>query len=171
MVSCLSSSGISCLLFGGWAVDALVGTQTRPHEDVDLVLDPAVFESAVATLVGFGLEVVYDARPQLVKLRAAVGDLRVDLCQRVLDNLLDRSFAIDGGGVVCGHLLDSVVLVPSASSLLYMRYAEVAEAAVPAPSRLTSAVRRAKRAHDVALLERTVFLERRVVGAPSPALS
>ena len=33
----LSSRGIGVWLDGGWAVDALLGEQTRPHDDLDLV--------------------------------------------------------------------------------------------------------------------------------------
>jgi len=31
-------AGIEVWLDGGWAVDALLGTQTRPHKDVDIIL-------------------------------------------------------------------------------------------------------------------------------------
>jgi lincosamide nucleotidyltransferase A/C/D/E len=34
----LADSGIEFWLDGGWGVDALVGTQTRPHKDVDLIV-------------------------------------------------------------------------------------------------------------------------------------
>lgn len=34
----LESLGITIWLDGGWAVDALLGEQTRPHEDVDIVI-------------------------------------------------------------------------------------------------------------------------------------
>ena len=33
----LASRGIAVWLDGGWAVDALLGEQTRPHDDLDLV--------------------------------------------------------------------------------------------------------------------------------------
>jgi lincosamide nucleotidyltransferase A/C/D/E len=42
VTSRLEAAGISFWLDGGWGVDALVGRETRPHSDLDLVvrLDP-----------------------------------------------------------------------------------------------------------------------------------
>jgi lincosamide nucleotidyltransferase A/C/D/E len=37
LLSHLEARGISVWLDGGWAVDALLGEQTRPHDDLDLV--------------------------------------------------------------------------------------------------------------------------------------
>ena len=34
----LRSHGVTASVDGGWGVDALVGRQTRPHEDLDLVV-------------------------------------------------------------------------------------------------------------------------------------
>jgi lincosamide nucleotidyltransferase A/C/D/E len=34
----LSTNGIPVWLTGGWGIDALLGKQTRPHKDVDLIL-------------------------------------------------------------------------------------------------------------------------------------
>jgi hypothetical protein len=38
LTTCLRQAGIAHWLFGGWAVDFLVGTITRPHGDIDLVI-------------------------------------------------------------------------------------------------------------------------------------
>jgi len=35
----LESAGVECWLAGGWGVDALVGHQSRPHRDLDIVVD------------------------------------------------------------------------------------------------------------------------------------
>ena len=34
----LRSAGVTATVDGGWGVDALVGRETRPHEDLDLVV-------------------------------------------------------------------------------------------------------------------------------------
>lgn len=39
IVDALEGSGVHCCLAGGWGVDALVGHQTRRHDDVDIVID------------------------------------------------------------------------------------------------------------------------------------
>jgi lincosamide nucleotidyltransferase A/C/D/E len=38
LLAVLRSGGISATLDGGWGVDALLGRETRPHEDLDLVV-------------------------------------------------------------------------------------------------------------------------------------
>jgi lincosamide nucleotidyltransferase A/C/D/E len=40
-VAYLERSGITVWLDGGWGVDALLGTQTRPHDDLDVVVELA----------------------------------------------------------------------------------------------------------------------------------
>lgn len=36
VITRLRAAGIDCVIEGGWGVDALLGEQTRPHDDVDL---------------------------------------------------------------------------------------------------------------------------------------
>jgi lincosamide nucleotidyltransferase A/C/D/E len=62
LLSHLEERGISVWLDGGWAIDALLGEQTRPHDDLDLVSrleDSARIEAALAergyVLAGGGL--------------------------------------------------------------------------------------------------------------------
>src|SRR5215210_5454724 len=57
ILDALASRGIEAWLDGGWGVDALLGDQTRPHQDVDLVVrvdDVAEMRSALAP-AGFEL--------------------------------------------------------------------------------------------------------------------
>jgi lincosamide nucleotidyltransferase A/C/D/E len=51
LLSVLGSRGIDVWLDGGWAIDALLGAQTRPHDDLDLVsrlADTVGIEGALA---------------------------------------------------------------------------------------------------------------------------
>ena len=34
----LTERGVGCCVVGGWGVDALVGTKTREHKDLDVLL-------------------------------------------------------------------------------------------------------------------------------------
>src|SRR5688572_17292653 len=52
----IGDRGIACWVDGGWGVDALLGEQTRGHEDLDLVVAQADVPAAAAVLrpLGFG---------------------------------------------------------------------------------------------------------------------
>ncbi len=58
---------------GGWGVDALAGRQTRPHDDLDLVVDAGAAGSAIAALGALGFVEVTDERPARVLLANAEG--------------------------------------------------------------------------------------------------
>ena len=79
----LARAGVSVSVAGGWAMDALLGRVTREHGDLDLALDAASIEPAVAALADLGLGVEHDQRPA----RLAMGDGRrsVDLHPVVWD--------------------------------------------------------------------------------------
>jgi lincosamide nucleotidyltransferase A/C/D/E len=38
VVQLLEAAGVTCWLDGGWGVDALLGAQSRPHRDLDLIV-------------------------------------------------------------------------------------------------------------------------------------
>jgi lincosamide nucleotidyltransferase A/C/D/E len=65
----LEDAGITAWVDGGWGVDALLGRQTRPHEDLDLVIDAAAADSFVDGLVADGFVIVRDWRPTAIALR------------------------------------------------------------------------------------------------------
>jgi lincosamide nucleotidyltransferase A/C/D/E len=57
LLAVLRSSGVNATLDGGWGVDALLGRETRPHEDLDLVVslsDVSRIQEALRPL-GFAL--------------------------------------------------------------------------------------------------------------------
>lgn len=58
VVDALEAAGLPYLLIGGWGVDALLGRQTRPHLDLDVVVDgsaPDLRARVDAALGGGGL--------------------------------------------------------------------------------------------------------------------
>lgn len=74
----LADAGIGAWVDGGWAVDALLGTQTRPHKDLDLAIPTADFARALESLGQHGFALVRDDGPH----NQVVGDAggrRVDL--------------------------------------------------------------------------------------------
>ena len=69
MLDLLAGADIVVWVDGGWAVDALLGEQTRPHSDLDVSLvahDPA---PALALLADQGFEILRDERPTAIALR------------------------------------------------------------------------------------------------------
>lgn len=54
---------IRVLLEGGWAIDALVGQQTRDHRDLDLVVDRDDLSAAAHVLAGMAFSHDSDRRP------------------------------------------------------------------------------------------------------------
>ena len=59
----LRKAGATVWIGGGWGIDALVGEQTRPHRDLDL-MHPLDQEPAIlAALAEAGFAETFDARP------------------------------------------------------------------------------------------------------------
>jgi lincosamide nucleotidyltransferase A/C/D/E len=60
----LENGGIEVWIDGGWAVDALLGRQTRPHDDLDLVLRQNDIDRLIEVLGAAGFHRVEEgARP------------------------------------------------------------------------------------------------------------
>ena len=51
------SAGLEVWLDGGWAVDALLGDQTRPHKDVDIILRVTDLPKLCGILANMGFEI------------------------------------------------------------------------------------------------------------------
>jgi lincosamide nucleotidyltransferase A/C/D/E len=54
VLDALDRAGVTAWLGGGWGVDALVGSQTRRHADLDLVVDTGDLDELVGVLSGLG---------------------------------------------------------------------------------------------------------------------
>jgi lincosamide nucleotidyltransferase A/C/D/E len=79
-------TGIPIWIDGGWAVDALLGEQTRPHEDLDIVVEQADVPRLRELLHPFGFQeiaredmrpwnfVLADERGRMIDIHAVVFD-------------------------------------------------------------------------------------------------
>ncbi len=85
---------------GGWGVDALVGRQTRPHGDLDVLIDAPSLPAVRALLDGLGFAPTEDWLPVRVEVAHPDGR-RVDVHP--------VTFAADGSGTQPG--LDDTVFV------------------------------------------------------------
>ena len=63
VVDALESAQVRCWLDGGWGVDALVGQQTREHDDLDLVIDTSLVEVAQIALAAIGFRISENELP------------------------------------------------------------------------------------------------------------
>ena len=86
----LARADVETWIDGGWGVDALLGMETREHEDLDLVIALADSERAQAALTALGFSLREDERPTRFVLGHADGR-RVDFHTVVFD--------AEGGGV------------------------------------------------------------------------
>lgn len=71
VLALLSDAGVEAWIGGGWGVDALVGRQTREHDDLDLAVDKG--RDAIAALTAAGFTVVTDWWPGRVAVRRGDG--------------------------------------------------------------------------------------------------
>jgi lincosamide nucleotidyltransferase A/C/D/E len=86
----LEGAGIDVWIDGGWGIDALVGEQTREHDDVDLVVPLASVGEACGVLAELGFNLTLDWLPTRCQLRDGEG--------RAVD-LHPVAFARDGSAV------------------------------------------------------------------------
>jgi lincosamide nucleotidyltransferase A/C/D/E len=67
----LAEQGVAGWVDGGWGVDALLGEQSRPHDDLDLVVEAGTIGVARAALLAQGFTVQRDWLPTALALRHA----------------------------------------------------------------------------------------------------
>lgn len=90
VLACLEGAAVVVWLDGGWGVDALLGEQTRPHDDLDIVLAAGQLDTAQEALHDLGYLLTIDELPTRCVL-AGMADRRIDIHLVTVDR--------DGGGV------------------------------------------------------------------------
>lgn len=89
-----ADASVRAWLAGGWAVDAIVGHQTRDHGDLDLAVDLRDLPALRALLGARGFAVTTDWMPSRIAMTAPDG--------RTVD-IHPVTFAEDGSGRQAGH--------------------------------------------------------------------
>src|SRR5712691_2106715 len=122
IVRLLAETGIEVWLDGGWAVDALLGEQTRHHDDVDIVLRESDLPRLLEILADKGFSATEGGRPFNFVLRDAKAR-KVDVHAIVFDGAgnglfgplaadgkqeLYQAGALNGRGVVAGQAVRCV---------------------------------------------------------------
>src|SRR5262245_4193250 len=92
----INAAGVSVWLDGGWGVDALLGEQTREHDDLDLVVARRDVPLVVEKLGDDGYEVAKGALPTCIVLLDAVGR-QVDVHPVEFDAAGDGIYRMEDG--------------------------------------------------------------------------
>lgn len=79
------AAGIPVWVGGGWGVDALVGRQTREHQDLDVMFDRDLEGRVVEHLQSHGFVETLDWRPGRFVMSGAGGDLDLHPIERFTD--------------------------------------------------------------------------------------
>ena len=66
VVDALNEEGIDFWICGGWGVDALLGEQSRRHDDLDLIVSRDSLEPAIAKLAQLGFSSWYETRSEVM---------------------------------------------------------------------------------------------------------
>ena len=160
VVDWLEARGAVHVITGGWAVDALVGRATRPHRDLDVIVEAGACDGLARWLRGRGYEVAADWLPIRVELRR--GRCGVDLHPMEVDGRGDGVQAGFGTQVFEHRAADRTrgriggrrVVVATAARLM-----ELHRGYEPRPEDL----------HDIALLRRLLQSDEPAGGDGEPA--
>jgi lincosamide nucleotidyltransferase A/C/D/E len=129
VIAALEEERLRVWIDGGWGVDALLGDVTRPHEDVDLVVELGSLEAVCDCLSSLGFAVSEDLTPVRMVL-SSPDSRRVDLHPVTFDDAgtgWQVGAAPDGSdcpypahGFTVGRILD--VVVPCLSAELQLEH-------------------------------------------------
>lgn len=79
MLDLVTSVGSVAIVGGGWGVDALIGTPTRDHRDLDVLVPERDVDRVVTALCDRGFLVTTDWLPVRVELTDQANDRRMDI--------------------------------------------------------------------------------------------
>jgi lincosamide nucleotidyltransferase A/C/D/E len=96
LLGVFEDAGIEVWLDGGWAVDALLGIQTRSHKDVDIILRAADLEKLRHNLANSGFEIQHGGTESNFVLANRSG-LEVDVHAIVFDEHGDGIYRMANG--------------------------------------------------------------------------
>ena len=110
----LQALGINVWIDGGWGVDALLGTQTRPHKDLDIAIEEKDLSRLIAALEARGYREVIRHSHWNFELSDDLGR-RVDVhsfvrspAGNVEKGILYPAGSLTGTGTIGGHLVRCV---------------------------------------------------------------
>jgi lincosamide nucleotidyltransferase A/C/D/E len=127
VMAAFDDARIEAWIAGGWAVDSLIGEQTRPHRDLDLAVRAEHMDSAISTLRALRYRRALDLRPVRLVMEGR-GGRTVDLHPVAFDALGqgrqvgdgDRVFEYPPAGFGSGAI-DGVV-VPCLTAAQLVRF-------------------------------------------------
>ena len=96
VLDALAGAGCRTWVHGGWGVDALLQEQTRPHDDLDLVVDVTQWPAVREALSHLGYTVVVDGMPGNTVLLDPAGR-QVDLHPARIDRAGNARYSGDDG--------------------------------------------------------------------------
>ena len=97
ILDALRSNGVTASVDGGWGVDALVGRETRPHEDLDLVVALGDVDAIRSALGVFGFSIAEQHLPVRFVMRDPRGS-QLDFHTVTFDSQGGGVQAQPGGG-------------------------------------------------------------------------
>lgn len=123
-ITVMDEAQIDVWLDGGWGVDALVGTQTREHDDLDIALHDRDDPTFRAAMREHGFDTLQTHGPYNYVVSDAA-DRRIDV--HLIEGIAYDPGALDGHGTVLGravrcctaefHLLNRTRYEPAAKDL------------------------------------------------------